>query len=84
MRTFEVEADPRGRLSLGRAGVTPGKRYQVEAWEDGSMTLSPVTSVPDRELETLRDPETVLKVQEGVRQAGAGETVDLGDFTQYT
>lgn len=83
MGHYEVEADGRCRVSLGRAGAKPGQRYRVETAPDGAIRLTPVVSVPVRELETLQNPELVLSIQKGLREAREGRTVDRGDFTQY-
>lgn len=82
-RHHEVEVDERGRVSLGRAGAKPGMRYRVETAPDGSIRLTPVVSVPLRELQTLQNPELVLSIQQGLKEAEEGRTVDRGDFSQY-
>lgn len=79
----EAEVDPRGRLSLGRAGATPGRRYRVESTVDGVLRLTPVVSIPERELHLWRDPDLQRRILQGVEQANKGKTHDLGDFTQY-
>lgn len=80
---MEVEADDRSRLSLGKAGVQPGQRYRVETDPDGTVRLTPVTSVPTREMDLLRDPDTQQRILAGLDQAARGETRDLGDFQRY-
>lgn len=82
--TFEIEADDRGRLSLGKAGARPGRRYCVDVAPDGSIMLTPMVSIPERELDLLRDPDTQQRLLTGLGQAAQGETHDLGDFQQYT
>lgn len=79
----EVEVDPRGRLSLGRAGATPGRRYRVEATVDGVLRLTPVVSIPERELRLWTDPALQKLILQGMEQARDGKTRDLGDFTRY-
>ena len=79
----EAEVDPRGRLSLGRAGATPGRRYRVESNVDGVLILTPVVSIPEREVALLADPESQRRLLRGLEEAAAGTTHDLGDFTQY-
>lgn len=79
----EAEVDPRGRLSLGRAGATPGRRYRVESNVDGVLILTPVVSIPERELAVWTDPDTQQRILRGLEQAAAGTTHDLGDFAQF-
>jgi hypothetical protein len=79
----EAEVDPRGRLSLGRAGATPGRRYRVEANVDGVLMLTPVVSIPERELHLWKDPALQQRILMGIEQANKGKTHDLGDFTTY-
>jgi hypothetical protein len=40
-----VEADERGRVSLGRAGVRPNQRYVAHAEPDGTVILTPAAVV---------------------------------------
>jgi hypothetical protein len=79
----EAEVDPRGRLSLGKAGATPGRRYRVESNVDGVLILTPVVSIPEREVALLTDPEVQRRILRGLDQAEEGGTHDLGDFTQF-
>lgn len=79
----EAEADSLGRLSLGRAGAGPGRRYRVEANLDGVLLLTPVVSIPERELPVWQDPDLAADIRRGVADAEAGRTVYLGDFSRY-
>ncbi len=79
----ESEADGRGRVSLGRAGARPGRRYQVRADDDGVIILTPVVSIPEREMLVWENPQLAEQVRAAVADAEASRTVDLGDFTQY-
>ena len=79
----ESEADARGRVALGRAGARPGRRYQVRADDDGVIMLTPVVSIPEREMLAWENPQLAKQVRGAVADAEAGRTVDLGDFTQY-
>lgn len=80
----ESEADSRGRVALGRAGARPGRRYQVRADDDGVIMLTPVVSIPEREMLVWENPQLAEQVRGAVADAEAGRTADLGDFTQYT
>ncbi len=79
----ESEADSRGRVALGRAGARPGRRYQVRADDDGVIMLTPVVSIPEREMLAWENPRLAEQVRAAVADVEAGRSVDLGDFTQY-
>jgi hypothetical protein len=79
----EVEVDSRGRVSLGRVGAEPGRRYRVEHNVDGVLLLIPVVSIPEREMIVWRNPELAATIREGIAEAADGSTVDLGSFAQY-
>lgn len=79
----ETEVDARGRVSLGRAGAKPGRRYRIESNVDGVLVLTPVVSIPEREMAVWRDPELAASIRKAYEEAEQGKTVDLGDFSQY-
>lgn len=79
----ETEVDSRGRVSLGKAGARPGRRYRVESNVDGVLILIPVVSIPEREMIVWRNPELAAAVREGIAEAEAGQTVDQGSFEQF-
>jgi hypothetical protein len=79
----EIEVDPRGRLSLGKAGATPGRRYRVESNVDGVLVLTPVVSIPEREMQLWIEPGLRQRISDGLEQAALGKTHDRGDFSQY-
>ncbi|WP_282206830.1 hypothetical protein [Kitasatospora fiedleri] len=79
----ETEVDSRGRVSLGRAGAKPGRRYRVESNPDGVLLLTPVVSIPEREMQVWTDPLLAARIRAGIEQAENGKTIDLGDFSQY-
>lgn len=81
--TIDVVVDSRGRVSLGKAGAEPGRRYRVEQRVDGVLLLIPVVSIPEREMIVWRNPELAQAIREGIAQAEHGDTVDRGDFSQY-
>lgn len=79
----EVEVDSRGRVSLGRAGAEPGRRYRVEHNVDGVLLLIPVVSIPEREMIVWRNPELAASIRDGIAEAERGDTIDRGSFAQY-
>ena len=62
----EAEVDSRGRVSLGRAGAEPGRRYRVERNVDGVLLLIPVVSIPEREMVVWRNPELAKEIRSGL------------------
>jgi hypothetical protein len=79
----EVEVDSRGRVSLGRAGAEPGRRYRVQHNVDGVLLLTPVVSIPEREMIVWRNHDLAAEIREGILEAERGKTVDVGSFAQY-
>jgi hypothetical protein len=79
----EAEVDARGRVSLGKAGAEPGRRYRVERNIDGVLLLIPVVSIPEREMVVWRHPELASSIRDGIAQAEAGQTIDRGSFEQF-
>ena len=79
----ETEVDSRGRVSLGRAGAEPGRRYRIHRNIDGVLILIPVVSIPEREMIVWRNPELASEIREGLQAAERGETEDLGSFQHY-
>jgi hypothetical protein len=79
----EAEADSRGRVTIARAGGRPGRRYRVYANVDGLVVLEPVVSIPEREMLVWENPALAEQIRDGIDEAEAGETVDLGSFAQY-
>ncbi|MGH4011419.1 MAG: hypothetical protein ACRDTH_25190 [Pseudonocardiaceae bacterium] len=79
----ETEVDSRGRVSLGRAGAEPGGRYRGARNIDSVLLLTPVVSIPERELIVWENPALAERIRIGIVETQAGRTVDLGDFTAY-
>ena len=79
----EAEVDSRGRVSLGKAGAEPGRRYRVERNIDGVLILIPVVSIPEREMIVWRNPELASAIRQGIAEAEAGQTTDRGSFAGY-
>ncbi len=79
----EAETDNRGRVSLGRAGASPGRRYRVAVNADGVLLLTPVVSIPERELLVWQDPSLADRIRQAVTAAEAGQTMDLGSFREH-
>lgn len=71
-------SDSKGRVALGTANAN--KLWQVEEQPDGSILLTPMVAVPEREVWFYKNPEAQAMVQKGLEQSRAGETVYLGYF----
>jgi hypothetical protein len=69
----ESEADARGRVALGRAGARPGRRYQVRADDDGVIILTPVVSIPEREMLAWENRQLAEQVRAAVANVEATE-----------
>lgn len=46
----EVTADDRSRIAFGKSGVVPSARYAVSVNEEGALLLTPLATIPAREL----------------------------------
>ena len=79
----EAEVDSRGRVSIARAGAEPGTRYRISRRADGEILLTPVVSVPRREMLVWENPDLAQTILAGIAEARCGGTADLGDFTSY-
>lgn len=82
-RVTEAEVDSRGRVSIARAGAQPGTRYRICRRADGDLLLTPVVSIPQREMLVWENPDLAHRILTALDEVERGETVDLGDFTQY-
>ncbi len=79
---FEVVLDKRRRTSLARIGRKQDLRYIAEAFEDGTIVLSPARTVTEVELAALSDPE----IRAALRRAGQASPKELrsrGSFAEH-
>lgn len=79
----EVSADERSRIAVGKAGVRRDDRYAVAVNDDGEILLTPLVSIPKRELLIWENAQIREAVSLGLLQSAANETTSLGDFSQY-
>lgn len=79
----EVVADDRARLPLGKTGVRKDDRYAIAVNDDGEILLTPLVSIPKRELIVWENEMLRNSLALGLAQSAAGETVDLGSFAEY-
>lgn len=79
----EVSADERSRIAFGKVGVRRDDRYAVAVNDNGDILLTPLVTIPKRELLVWEDEQIRASLAAGLAQSAAGEVVELGDFTQY-
>jgi hypothetical protein len=79
----EVSADERSRIAVGKAGVRRDDRYAVAVSDDGEILLTPLVSIPKRELLVWENAQIREALSLGLLQSAAGKTRSLGDFTQF-
>jgi hypothetical protein len=79
----EVVADDRARIAFGKAGVRRDDRYAVAVNDEGEILLTPLTTIPKRELLVWENEQLRMSLALGLQQSAEGKTQDLGDFSQY-
>lgn len=68
----EVAADERGRVAIGKAGAHKDDRYAVAKHADGSILLTPLASIPKRELLVWQNDELRASLFRGLADAAEG------------
>jgi hypothetical protein len=79
----EVVADERSRIAFGKAGVRKDDRYAIAVNDDGEILLTPLASIPRRELLVWENEELRASLARGLEQSTQGDLVDLGSFAEY-
>jgi hypothetical protein len=79
----EAVADERGRLPMGKSGVRKDDRYAVAVNEDGQILLTPLVSVPRRELIVWENQVLRDSLARGLAEAAAGEVEEMGTFSNF-
>ena len=79
----EVMADDRSRIAFGKTGVRKDDRYAVAVNDDGEILLTPLATIPRRELIVWENEQLRASLARGLEQSAAGDTFDLGDFTEF-
>ncbi|MGE0601244.1 MAG: hypothetical protein AB7J35_17175 [Dehalococcoidia bacterium] len=82
-RVTESVVDSRRRISLGKAGVMSDARYEVSVSDDGDILLTPLATIPARELLIWERPDVMESLDRGIADALAGRTHYLGSFAEY-
>ncbi|GAB94770.1 hypothetical protein BJY21_000089 [Kineosphaera limosa] len=76
----EVAADDRARIAFGRVGVHGQDRFLVSTRETGEILLTPLASIPKRELDVWENEELLASVMRGAMQYAAGDLVERDDL----
>lgn len=79
----EGSVDARKRMSLGKAGAEKDARYLMSVNDDGEILLTPMASIPAREMIIWENAAVRASLERGIQEAEAGEIYDLGNFAQY-
>lgn len=77
----EVAADERARVAVGKAGAHARDRYAVSTNADGAILLTPLASIPRRELLVWEDGDVRASVFRGLADAVDGNVRPLGWVT---
>lgn len=76
----EVTADDRARISFGRIGVHRDDRFLVSRNASGEILLTPMASVPRRELLIWQDDLLRESLLRGLADAAAGRVSPRDDL----
>jgi hypothetical protein len=71
-RVAEAVVDSRRRVSLGKAGVHEETRYEVSVSDDGDILLTPLATIPAREMLIWERPDVMASLDRGIADAVAG------------
>lgn len=58
-------------------------RYAVAVNDDGEILLTPLASIPRRELIVWENQDLRASLAQALADSAAGNTLDLGDFSQH-
>ncbi|MGI8576626.1 MAG: hypothetical protein ACR2KG_01645 [Nocardioidaceae bacterium] len=78
----EVAADDRGRIAFGRAGVHRNDRFLVSISPSGEILLSPLASIPRRELLVWEDQALRESLLRGMADASRGHVHRRDDLLE--
>jgi len=76
----EVAADDRARIALGRAGVRRNDRFLISARSTGEILLTPLASIPKRELLVWEDDLLRESLLRGLADASQGRVSERDDL----
>ncbi|MGH3934431.1 MAG: hypothetical protein ACRDS1_05555 [Pseudonocardiaceae bacterium] len=76
----EVTADERARIAFGRAGVRRNDRFLVSTRSTGEILLTPLASIPKRELVVWEDEELRTSLLRGLADVTQGRIARRDDL----
>ncbi len=76
-----VKADEKGRVILGRD--FSGKNFRVSRSANGSILLTPVTVIPERDVWLYKNPQALALFHQGLAEAATGQVTVGEDFSRY-
>ena len=77
----EVTADERARIAVGKAGVHKDDRFAVSVNDEGAILLTPVASIPKRELLVWENDQLRASLFRGLADAAEGKVKRLDWLT---
>jgi hypothetical protein len=78
----EVTADDRARIAFGKVGVHSNDKYLVSTSASGEILLTPLATIPKRELLVWEDARVRESVLRGLAEAHYGKTVRRDDLLE--
>lgn len=80
----KVRADAKGRVSLARfLDNNLPLELDVTVEEDGKIILTPLATIPARELWLYKNPKALKSLRDGIEQTGKGKVKSRGSFAKY-
>ncbi|MDT4992388.1 MAG: hypothetical protein QOH97_2280 [Actinoplanes sp.] len=73
----EVVADDRRRIPFGKAGVHDGDKFAVAVNDEGQILLTPLATIPKRELIIWENAELRASLFRGIADVAEGHTSRL-------
>lgn len=79
----ESSTDVRSRISLGKAGVRRDDRYAIAVNEEGEILLTPLVSIPKRELLVWENSVVRDSLGRALQQSAEGKVKRRGSFSKF-
>lgn len=79
----EISADDRSRIAVGKAGVRRDDRYAVAVSDEGEILLTPLVSIPKRELLVWENAQIRESLSRALSQSAESKIVRRGSFRQF-
>ena len=80
----EVTADDRARIAFGKVGVHGSDRYLVSTSDSGEILLTPIASIPKRELLVWENERVRDSLLRGLSEAHLGKGIRRDDLLDGT